>query len=66
MIHKVKPVYETFKGWESDIERAERLEDLPPEAQEYVRFIESYTGVHVSFVSVGPARDQTVVLPRAA
>ena len=31
-----------------------------------MQFIEEYTGVHVSFVSVGPARDQTVVLPRAA
>jgi adenylosuccinate synthase len=66
VIHKVKPIYETFKGWESDIERAERLDELPPEAREYVKFIEDYTGVHVSFVSVGPARDQTVVLPRAA
>ena len=65
VIHKVKPVYESFPGWECDIERAERIEDLPPAARDYVRFIEEFTGVHVSFVSVGPARDQTVVLPRA-
>jgi adenylosuccinate synthase len=31
-----------------------------------VRFVEELAAVHVSFVSVGPARDQTVVLPRAA
>jgi len=66
VIHKVKPIYESFPGWQCDIERAERLDDLPTEARDYVQFIESYTGVHVSFVSVGPARDQTVVLPRAA
>src|SRR3954447_16647247 len=66
VIHKVKPIYEPSPGWQCDIERAERLEDLPTQARDYVRFIESYTGVHVSFVSVGPARDQTVVLPRAA
>ena len=66
VIHKVKPVYKTFPGWQSDIERAERIEDLPSQARDYVSFIEGYTGVHVSFVSVGPARDQTVVLPRAA
>jgi adenylosuccinate synthase len=66
VIHKVTPIYETFPGWECDIERAERLDDLPAQARDYVQFIEDYTGVHVSFVSVGPARDQTVVLPRAA
>ena len=66
VLHKVRPVYETLPGWQVDIETAERIEDLPAAAREYVQFIEQYTGVHVSFVSVGPARDQCVVLPRAA
>jgi adenylosuccinate synthase len=66
VLHKVRPVYETVPGWGHDIERAERLEDLPSAAREYVRFIEAFTGVPVSFVSVGPGREQTVVLPRAA
>ena len=38
---------------------------FPPAAARLRAFIEEYTGVHVSFVSVGPARDQCVVLPRA-
>ena len=66
VLHKVRPIYETLAGWQVDVEKAERIEDLPPAAREYVQFIEQYTGVHVSFVSVGPARDQCVVLPRAA
>ncbi|MGQ0825102.1 MAG: adenylosuccinate synthase [Actinomycetota bacterium] len=66
VLHKVRPVYHTLPGWGTDIETAERMEDLPTEAREYVRFIEEFLGVHVSFVSVGPSRDQTVVLPRAA
>jgi adenylosuccinate synthase len=66
ILHKVRPVYETLPGWQVDVERAERIEDLPAAARDYVHFIEQFTGVHVSFVSVGPARDQTVVLPRAA
>lgn len=66
VLHKVRPVYETVPGWGHDIERAERLEDLPSAARDYVGFIESFTGVPVSFVSVGPGREQTVVLPRAA
>ena len=66
VLHKVRPVYETLPGWGHDIERAEHLEDLPPAARGYVRFLESFTGVPVTFVSVGPGREQTVVLPRAA
>ncbi len=66
VLHKVRPVYETLPGWGSDIETASRLEDLPQAARDYVQFIQEFTGVHVSFVGVGPARDQTIVLPRAA
>jgi len=66
VLHKVRPVYETLPGWGTDIEAVSHLEDLPVAAREYVRFIQEFTGVHVSFVGVGPARDQTIVLPRAA
>ena len=66
VLHKVRPVYETLPGWGTEIEAASRLEDLPAAARDYVQFIEDFTGVHVSIVGVGPARDQTIVLPRAA
>jgi adenylosuccinate synthase len=66
VLHKVRPVYETLPGWGSEITEAERIEDLPAQARDYVRFIEGLAGVPVSFVSVGPGREQTVVLPRAA
>jgi len=66
VLHKVRPVYETLPGWQSEITEAERIEDLPAAARDYVRFVEELAGVPVSFVSVGPAREQTVVLPRAA
>jgi adenylosuccinate synthase len=66
VVHKVRPVYETLPGWRSDIEGCARVEDLPSEARDYVRFVEELAGVPVSFVAVGPDRAQTVVLPRAA
>jgi adenylosuccinate synthase len=66
VLHKVRPVYETLPGWGDDIERAARIEELPNAARDYVRFIEEFAGVRVSIVGVGPARDQTIVLPRAA
>jgi adenylosuccinate synthase len=66
VLHKVKPVYETLPGWECEIDRVERMDDLPPAAQDYVRFVERLAGVPISFVSVGPGREQAIVLPRAA
>ncbi len=62
VLHHVMPVYETLPGWKVDIEHADRLEDLPQEARDYVSFIEKFCGVPISFVSVGPGRTQTVVL----
>ena len=53
VLHKVRPVYETLPGWGTEIDRAERLEDLPREARDYVRFVEELVGVPVTFVSVG-------------
>jgi adenylosuccinate synthase len=66
VLHKVRPVYETLPGWECEIDRAERMDDLPVAAQDYVRFVEALAGVPISFVSVGPGREQAIVLPRAA
>jgi len=66
VLHKVRPVYETVPGWGDEIDGAARIDDLPEAARQYVRFVETLAGVPVSFVSVGPGREQTVVLPRAA
>ena len=62
VIHKVRPVYETLPGWQCEIDTATTLADLPGAARAYVARIEELAGVPVSFVGVGPARDQTLVL----
>ncbi len=66
VLHKVRPVYEAHPGWGCEIGEASGYDDLPAEAQSYLRRIEELAGVPIPLVSVGPARDQTVVLPRAA
>jgi adenylosuccinate synthase len=66
VLHKVRPVYETLPGWRVEIDGVARLADLPAEARQYVEFVEQAASVPVTFVSVGPGREQTVVLPRAA
>ena len=51
---------EGLKGWNTNIEQLEDIEDAPKELHEYVKFVEKKTGVPVSVVSVGPDRKQTL------
>lgn len=58
----VKPVYQTFEGWKVSIEAARSLAELPAAARKYVDFLEEHIGVPLSLVSVGPRRNETIVL----
>lgn len=60
-LEKVEPIYESFEGWAEETVGAHRMNDLPPAAQKYVRFISEYLGVRASMVSIGPKRDQIVL-----
>jgi adenylosuccinate synthase len=60
--HHAKPIYEMFPGWTEDITRARSFDDLPTNAQKYVRALESMSGARFSAIGVGPARDAIVVL----
>ncbi len=61
-LEQARPVYETLPGWSEDITTARRPEDLPANARRYVDFVAEVTGVPLSMISVGPARDQVVYL----
>lgn len=41
--------YETLPGWKADTTGARKWEDLPPQAQSYVRFVENHMGVAGGF-----------------
>ncbi|MEV1177019.1 adenylosuccinate synthase [Nonomuraea sp. NPDC049784] len=60
--HHAVPVYEELPGWQEDITSAKSFDDLPPNAQAYVRALEEMSGAPVSAIGVGPGRDQTVVV----
>jgi adenylosuccinate synthase len=60
-LEKCKPVLETVPGWTEDITRARKLSDLPAAARRYVDRVGELVGKKVSFISVGPDRDQTIV-----
>lgn len=59
---KCEPVYEEFAGWGEEVADARSYEELPENAKIYLKRIEELTGVEVSIVSVGPKRDQTIVV----
>ena len=52
-----KPVFKTLKGWNCDISKCRRLEELPQAAVDYIRFIERECECKVRYVSVGAERD---------
>lgn len=56
------PVYETVPGWQEDISGIRKLEDLPANVKSYLDRIAALTQTPVSIISVGPDRDQTIVL----
>jgi len=59
---RVTPVYQEMQGWKDSIANARRLESLPGPARAYLNFISEQTGVPLYLVSVGPKRDETVIL----
>ncbi|TET50857.1 MAG: adenylosuccinate synthase, partial [Anaerolineales bacterium] len=55
-----KPVYTELAGWDEDVTAARSLEDLPTAARDYIAHIEESVGVPITFISVGPERDQAI------
>jgi adenylosuccinate synthase len=60
IFHHAEPVYEELPGWESDISTVREYAELPKEAQAYVDRLEELSGVPIRWVSIGPARSQTL------
>jgi adenylosuccinate synthase len=60
IFHHAEPVYEELAGWRRDITGVTDIADLPKEAQAYVDRLEELSGVPIRWVSVGPARSQTL------
>ncbi len=59
---KIKPIYETLPGWQSDTLGTTKIEDLPENARKYVEFLSNSIGVEIGLISTGPERDQTIIL----
>ncbi|MBR4446476.1 MAG: adenylosuccinate synthase [Solobacterium sp.] len=57
-----KPVYKEFPGWSEDISKIRSFEELPVNCQNYLNFISEYCGCRMCLVSVGPDREENIIL----
>ena len=60
--YEAEPIYETMQGWDEDITSIDKFEDLPSNAQKYIKAIEDFIGVPITFISVGPERNQNIII----
>jgi adenylosuccinate synthase len=62
LLAQCEPVYREFPGWMASTSEARKWTDLPVNARNYLKALADLTGAPLSIVSVGPSREQTVVL----
>ncbi|HVT30467.1 MAG TPA: adenylosuccinate synthase [Lacipirellulaceae bacterium] len=63
-LRSAKPVYETLPGWKEEICDCRSLESLPANAQAYLRRVSELIGQPIGMVSVGPDREQTILISK--
>lgn len=63
-LDKAKPVIEYLPGWNCDISKCRKKEDLPKAAADYIAYIENAMECHVKYVSVGAEREEYMVIDK--
>jgi adenylosuccinate synthase len=58
---EVEPIYETLAGWSGDLSNCRRFEQLPPAAQQYIKYLEALVGAPIRIISVGAERSATII-----
>ncbi len=57
----VTPVYERIEGWQTSLDQVSNFEDMPAQAQAFIKFIENEVGVPVTMISNGPSRKNIIL-----
>ena len=60
-LNSAEPVIEYMDGWNCDISKARKWDDLPEAAKKYVLYIEKEIGCFIKYVSVGPERESIII-----
>ena len=58
---RAKPIYETFDGWMTDTTKCRKWDELPENARTYILALEKMLNTHITYISVGPERDQLII-----
>lgn len=58
---KCTPIYETLSGFDEDISKCTKFEELPENAKAYIRFIENHLHLPITWVGVGAGRDEIIL-----
>ena len=61
-LEKCRPIFEEMPGWTDDLRTVRRYRDLPAATQNYLKRVEELVGVPIQIVSVGPDREETMVV----
>lgn len=59
---RVEPIFETLPGWQTSTRKVDKIRGLPKNARNYIDAIEDFCNVSVSMISVGPSREETIVV----
>jgi len=59
---ELQPIYEELAGWREEIRHIRSLDDLPAKARDYIRYLEEITETPIYLLSVGPDREETMLL----
>ncbi len=62
VLHEVTPIYEELPGWQTETSGSAHKEDLPKAALDYIEFLSAQSGVPITYVGVGPGREEIVRL----
>ncbi len=60
----VKPIYVELPGWKTDLTKMTSQDEFPEEFNNYINFVEEETGLPITIASVGPNREQTIMIDR--
>jgi len=61
-LSEVEPIYETVEGWKEDINGIRSFDELPTQARDYVKFVETHVDASVKWIGVGPEREEIVTI----
>ena len=62
ILNTAEPEYEILDGWTEDITSIKKFDDLPENAKKYINAVEDFIEVPITFISVGPERNQNIVI----